>query len=90
MIGIIHVTVGIAYKENTIIITSSNFGLKIATKTQNCRRKLKLVSNGAKCQADSENISYVNILFINRPARASAHEQKRIFRRTACVLADAR
>ena len=37
-------------------MTSSNFGLKIATKTQNCRRKLKLVSNGAESQADSENI----------------------------------
>ena len=34
----------------------NNFRLKIATKTQNCRRKLKLVSNGAESQADSENI----------------------------------
>ena len=56
MIGIIHGTVGIAYEQNPIIMTSSNFGLKIATKTQNCRRKLKLVSNGAESQADSENI----------------------------------
>ena len=48
--------VGIAYEQNPIIMTSSNFGLKIATKTQNCHRKLKLVSNGAKFQADSENV----------------------------------
>ena len=37
------------------IMTSSNFGLKIA-KTQKCRRKLKLVSNDAEFKADSENI----------------------------------
>ena len=48
--------VGIAYEQNLIIMTSSNFGLKIATKTQNCRRKLKLVSNDAQFQADSTNI----------------------------------
>ena len=56
MIGIIHGTVGIAYEQNAIIMTSSKFGLKIATKTQNCCRKLKLVSNGAESQADSENV----------------------------------
>ena len=39
----------------TDIMMSSNFGQKIA-KNQNCRRKLKLVSNDAKFQADSENI----------------------------------
>ena len=55
-LGINHGTVGIACEQNPIIMTSSNFGLKIATKTQNCRRKLKLVSNGAESQADSENI----------------------------------
>ena len=47
-------------------------------KIQNCRRKLKLDSNDAEYQADSENILYVNIVFINRSARASAHEQSRI------------
>ena len=46
-------------------MTSSNFGLKIAKKTQNCRRKLKLVSNGAESQADSENIKYVKKIFID-------------------------
>ena len=51
-----HGTVGIAYEQNPIIMTSSNFGLKIKKKPQNCRRKLKLVSNGAKSQTDSENI----------------------------------
>ena len=56
MIEIIHGTIGIAYEQNPIIMTSSKFGLKIAPKTQNCRRKLKLVSNGAESQADSENI----------------------------------
>ena len=61
-------------------MTSSNCGLKIASTTQNCRRKLKLYSHDAKYQADSENILYVNIFFINRRARASAHEQKCIFR----------
>ena len=55
-VGITHGTVGIAYEQNPIIMTSSNLGVKIATKTQNCRRKLRLVSNGAKSQADSENI----------------------------------
>ena len=55
-VGITYGKVGIAYEQNPIIMTSSNFGLKIATKTQNCRRKLKLVSNGAESQADSENI----------------------------------
>ena len=51
-IGITNGTVGIAYEQNPIIMTSSNFGLKIATKTQNCRRKLKLDSNDAEYQAD--------------------------------------
>ena len=37
------------------IMTSSNFGLKIAKRNQNCRRKLKLVSNDTKFQANSEN-----------------------------------
>ena len=55
-VGITHGTVGIAYEQNPIIMTASKFGQKIATKTQNCRRKLKLVLNGAKSQADSENI----------------------------------
>ena len=59
-------------------------------KSQNCRRKLKLDSCDAEYQAESENILYVNILFINGRERASAHEQKRIFRREACVGADAR
>ena len=57
---------------------------------QNCRTKLKLDSNDAKYQVDLENILYVNIFFINRRARASAHEQKRMFRRAAFVRADAR
>ena len=55
-VGITYVTIGIAYEQNPIIMTSSNFGLKIATKTQNCRRKLKLVSNDVEYQANSENI----------------------------------
>ena len=74
----------------------SIFGLKIEKneknekKNQNCRRKLKFDSYDAEYQADSENILYVNINFINRRARASADEQKRISRREACVHADAR
>ena len=48
--------IGITNEQNRRIMTSSNYGLKIATKNQNCRRKLKLDSNDAKCQADSENI----------------------------------
>ena len=60
-----------------MIMTSSKFGLKIA-KNQNCCRKLTFDSKDAKYQADSENILYVNIFFINRLARASAHEQSRI------------
>ena len=49
--------IGIANQQNPRTMTSSNFGLKIAQKkNQNCRRKLKLDSNDAKCQADSENI----------------------------------
>ena len=71
-------------------MTSLNFGLKIAKKNLNCHRKLKLDSNNGEYQADSENILYVNIFFINRRARASAHEQKHIFRRAACVRAEAR
>ena len=55
-VGITRGTVGIVYEQNRKIMTSSNTGLKIATKFQNCRRKLKLVSNGAESQADSENI----------------------------------
>ena len=56
-------------------MTSSNSGLKIATTIQNCRRKLKLDSNDAECQADSEYISYVNIFSINKHLRASPHAQ---------------
>ena len=49
--------IGIANEQNPKIMTSSNLGLKIAKKkNQNCRRKLKLVSNGAEFQAESENI----------------------------------
>ena len=48
--------IGIANEQNPRIMTSSNYGLKIAKKNQNCRRKLKLVPNDAECQADSENI----------------------------------
>ena len=57
--------IGIANEQNPRIMTSSNFGLKIATKTQNCRRKLNLVSKGAKSQVNSENIYYVNIFSID-------------------------
>ena len=39
------------------------------------RRKLKLDSNDAEYQANAEYILYVNIIFINRHARASAHER---------------
>ena len=59
-------------------------------KSQNCRRKLKLDSYDAEYHADSENVLYVNVIFINGRVRASAHEQKRIFRRAECVRADAR
>ena len=45
--------VGIAYEQNLIIMTSSNVWPKIEKK---CRRKLKLDSNDAEYQADSENI----------------------------------
>ena len=51
-------------------MTSSNFGLKIAKKSQNCRRKLKLVSNDAEYQAKSKYILYVNIFSIDRRANA--------------------
>ena len=50
--------------------------------------KLKLDSNDAECQIDSESILYVNIFVINR--RARAREQKCIFRQAACVRAEAR
>ena len=50
-------------------------------KSQNCRRKLKLDSYDAEYHADAENALYVNIIFISGRARASAHEQKCIFRR---------
>ena len=53
-------------------MTSSNFGLKIA-KNESCRRKLKLNSNDAKCQANLENILHVKFFFINR--RAEMHIQ---------------
>ena len=43
--------IGIANEQNPRIMTSSNFGLKIEKKL-NCRKKLKLVSKDAKCQAD--------------------------------------
>ena len=59
-------------------MTSSNFGLKIGNQNQNCRRKLTLDSNDAEYHADSENVLYVTILFIDRRERASAHVQKRI------------
>ena len=52
----INITIGNAYEHNPIIMTSSNFGLKIVTQTQNSRRKFKLVSNGAESQANSENV----------------------------------
>ena len=56
-VGITRGTIGIAYEQNRKIMTSSNSGLKIAKKKmQNCRRKLKLDSNVAEYQADSENI----------------------------------
>ena len=47
--------IDIANEQNARIMTSSNYWLKIE-KNQNCRRKLKLDSNDAKYQADSENI----------------------------------
>ena len=53
-VEIMFLLIGIANEQNPRIMTSSNYGLKIAKK--NCRRKLKLVSNDAECQADSENI----------------------------------
>ena len=66
-------------------MTSSDLGLKIATtKKQSGCRKLKLNSNDAKYHADSENV-YVNTFSISR----RANEQKRIFRRAACVGAEA-
>ena len=46
----------VVVEQNRKIMTSSNSELKIAKKIQNCRRKLKLDSNDAECQADSENI----------------------------------
>ena len=64
--------------------------MKKMKKSQNCRRKLKLDSYDAEYHADSENVLYVNIIFISGRARASAHEQKCIFRRAECVRTDAR
>ena len=49
--------IGIANQQNPRIMTSSNFGLKIAKKkNQNCHKKLKLDSNDVECQANSKNI----------------------------------
>ena len=39
--------------------------MKKMKKSQNCRRKLKLDSYDAEYNQDSENILYVNTIFIN-------------------------
>ena len=55
-VRLMFVLIGIANEQNPNTMTSSNFGLKKEKKNQNCRRKLKLDSNDAKSQVDSENV----------------------------------
>ena len=83
-IGITHSTVGFAYEQNPSVMTSSNFRLKIAKKSKlSYKAKCKL----KRCRMSSRFRKYIicQQIFHNRRARASNHEQKRIFRRAACV-----